>query len=284
MAARHLKIVAAKRLPVQFLSRVSPSKCNSWDTSEFIVSMSGSKTTVRNRARWLKWLECEFTDLKVHGSNPTSASRLPLSRLGQLGSIPAHVAENSPTANDRFRPSWDSSDRRSPRVSVNLMFCLSPNSTDFDKYTHLQISLEASRQRCGTYYEVSQQLKGMSLYIYIKLFCCNTLSVPIYHATRGRHEGWDTARLPKPRQGKSRGRGRVQATNLPVTISPIRSQVEHKIHGNSGTAPTSWARKTALSSATDRQACATHVPTNATSGAEHILLLKSPLHNRKLVL
>ncbi|KAG5441132.1 hypothetical protein CSKR_102768, partial [Clonorchis sinensis] len=40
-------------------------------------------------ARWRKWLEPEFTDRKVHGSNPTSASRLPLSRLGQPGSIPA---------------------------------------------------------------------------------------------------------------------------------------------------------------------------------------------------
>ncbi|KAG5450137.1 hypothetical protein CSKR_112663, partial [Clonorchis sinensis] len=43
------------------------------------------------RARWPKWLEREFTDQKVRGSNPTSASRLPLSRLGQPGSIPALV-------------------------------------------------------------------------------------------------------------------------------------------------------------------------------------------------
>ncbi|KAG5447119.1 hypothetical protein CSKR_107586 [Clonorchis sinensis] len=42
-------------------------------------------------ARWLKWLEREFTDRKVRGSNPTSASRLPLSRFGQPGSIPALV-------------------------------------------------------------------------------------------------------------------------------------------------------------------------------------------------
>ncbi|KER27249.1 hypothetical protein T265_05653 [Opisthorchis viverrini] len=33
----------------------------------------------------------EFTDRKVRGSNPTSASRLLLSRLGQPGSIPALV-------------------------------------------------------------------------------------------------------------------------------------------------------------------------------------------------
>ncbi|KAG5454059.1 hypothetical protein CSKR_102024 [Clonorchis sinensis] len=36
-------------------------------------------------------LERERTDRKVRGSNPTSASRLPLSRLGQPGSIPALV-------------------------------------------------------------------------------------------------------------------------------------------------------------------------------------------------
>ncbi|KAG5455339.1 hypothetical protein CSKR_104985, partial [Clonorchis sinensis] len=37
------------------------------------------------------WLEREFTDRKACGSNPTSASRLPLSRLGQPGTIPALV-------------------------------------------------------------------------------------------------------------------------------------------------------------------------------------------------
>ncbi|KER31378.1 hypothetical protein T265_02423 [Opisthorchis viverrini] len=40
-------------------------------------------------ARRLKRLEREFTDRKVRGSNPTSASRLPLFRLGQPDSIPA---------------------------------------------------------------------------------------------------------------------------------------------------------------------------------------------------
>ncbi|KAG5452465.1 hypothetical protein CSKR_110233 [Clonorchis sinensis] len=46
---------------------------------------------IKRGARWLKWLERELTDRKVRGSNPTSASRLPLSRLGQPGSIPALV-------------------------------------------------------------------------------------------------------------------------------------------------------------------------------------------------
>ncbi|KER20684.1 hypothetical protein T265_10829, partial [Opisthorchis viverrini] len=33
-------------------------------------------------------------------------------------------------------------------------------------------------------------------------------------ATRRKHEGWDTDRLPEPRWRKSRGRGRLQTTNL----------------------------------------------------------------------
>ncbi|KER30782.1 hypothetical protein T265_02825 [Opisthorchis viverrini] len=50
------------------------------------------------QARWPKWLEHEFTDRKVRGSNPTSVFRLPLSRLGQLGSIPALVLPLGSTA------------------------------------------------------------------------------------------------------------------------------------------------------------------------------------------
>ncbi|KER31347.1 hypothetical protein T265_02398 [Opisthorchis viverrini] len=45
--------------------------------------------------RWTKWLKREFTDRKVRGSNPTSATRLPLSRLGQPDSIPALVLPSS---------------------------------------------------------------------------------------------------------------------------------------------------------------------------------------------
>ncbi|KAG5447024.1 hypothetical protein CSKR_108874 [Clonorchis sinensis] len=45
--------------------------------------------TLSFEARWPKWLEREFTDRNVLGSNQTSASRLLLSRLGQPGSIPA---------------------------------------------------------------------------------------------------------------------------------------------------------------------------------------------------
>ncbi|KAG5455082.1 hypothetical protein CSKR_113637 [Clonorchis sinensis] len=51
------------------------------------------------------------------------------------------VVENSSTAHYRFRFSWGSSGRRSPRVSVNLMFYLKPNCTKLAKYTHLQTNL-----------------------------------------------------------------------------------------------------------------------------------------------
>ncbi|KER26552.1 hypothetical protein T265_06196 [Opisthorchis viverrini] len=66
----------------------------------------------------LPLLEREFTDRKVRGSNPSSASRPPLSRLGQSGSIPALVLPTggmaarhlrSVTA-ERFRFSFKSCD------------------------------------------------------------------------------------------------------------------------------------------------------------------------------
>ncbi|KER26341.1 hypothetical protein T265_06388 [Opisthorchis viverrini] len=93
------------------------------------------------------------------------------------------VAKNSSTAHDRFRLSWGSSGRHSFRVSLKLMIYLNPNCTVFEEYTHFSY----------------------------------TILMPSCHATRRKHEGWDTARLPKPRQGKSRGSGRVRTTDLPVS-------------------------------------------------------------------
>ncbi|KER24500.1 hypothetical protein T265_14416, partial [Opisthorchis viverrini] len=68
-------------------------------TSDVMLSKQGSRILASQPnlaasfgklgARWPKWLECEFTDRKVRGSNPTSISQPPLSRLGQPGSIPA---------------------------------------------------------------------------------------------------------------------------------------------------------------------------------------------------
>ncbi|KER23522.1 LOW QUALITY PROTEIN: hypothetical protein T265_14625 [Opisthorchis viverrini] len=60
---------------------------------ELLKYIGGVRAILRlsYQARWPKWLEREFTDRKVRGSNPAFATRLPLSRLRQPGSIPALV-------------------------------------------------------------------------------------------------------------------------------------------------------------------------------------------------
>ncbi|KER34324.1 hypothetical protein T265_00165 [Opisthorchis viverrini] len=50
-----------------------------------------------------QWLEREFTDRKVR-SNPTSASRLPLSRLGEPGSIPTLELPSGDMTDDTIPP------------------------------------------------------------------------------------------------------------------------------------------------------------------------------------
>ncbi|GAA31310.2 Ras-related protein Rab-3B, partial [Clonorchis sinensis] len=55
-----------------------------------------------------------------------------------------------------------------------------------------------------------------------RAFSCSTLSVSSCHATQRKHESWDTARFPKPRQEKSRGSGRVLITDLPDTAGQER--------------------------------------------------------------
>ncbi|KAG5446649.1 hypothetical protein CSKR_108306 [Clonorchis sinensis] len=59
----------------------------------------------------------------------------PFSRLANVSSLYAK------TPSVRLTTGWGSSNRRSPRVSINLMFYLNPNWTDLDKYIHLQINL-----------------------------------------------------------------------------------------------------------------------------------------------
>ncbi|KAG5454445.1 Heteroproteinous nuclear ribonucleoprotein L, partial [Clonorchis sinensis] len=128
-------------------------------------------------------LERERTDRKVRGSNPTrSASRLPLSRLGQPGSIPALVL-----------PSGGMAARQAGRGGAE----------------------RTDRQAAVT------QCNGPAvLFAFLDLLAKKNCSAvaPFRCLTAMPHEGWDTARLPKPRQGKSRGRaGRVRTTDLPVS-------------------------------------------------------------------
>ncbi|KER23094.1 hypothetical protein T265_08948 [Opisthorchis viverrini] len=56
-----------------------------------LITLVLGRVSVRKNGEIAQWLERESTDRKVRGSNRTSASRLPLSRLGQPDSISAHV-------------------------------------------------------------------------------------------------------------------------------------------------------------------------------------------------
>ncbi|KAG5454364.1 hypothetical protein CSKR_113910 [Clonorchis sinensis] len=54
------------------------------------------------------------------------------------------VAENSSTVHDRFRPSWGSSGRRSPRVSINLMFYLNLKTSQTGDSAGFQVAENSS--------------------------------------------------------------------------------------------------------------------------------------------
>ncbi|KAG5450666.1 hypothetical protein CSKR_108784, partial [Clonorchis sinensis] len=73
------------------------------------------------------------------------------SETGELDfAFESSCTEQTGITHNRFRPSWGSSGRSSPRVSVNLMFYLIPNWTVFEKYTHLHINLVFARDSPGT--------------------------------------------------------------------------------------------------------------------------------------
>ncbi|KAG5453155.1 hypothetical protein CSKR_106982 [Clonorchis sinensis] len=58
----------------------------------FLYPTKNNRKHLQDAQKWGRdGSEREFTDRKVHGSNPTSASRFPLSRLGKPGSSPALV-------------------------------------------------------------------------------------------------------------------------------------------------------------------------------------------------
>ncbi|KAG5447960.1 hypothetical protein CSKR_100924 [Clonorchis sinensis] len=82
--------------------------------------------------RWLKWLERKFTDRKVCGSNPNSASRLPLSRLGQPGSPPDERLLRPSQTNQVERPADDSN------IFLNLHFFGLPGPLNFSVCMNIQ--------------------------------------------------------------------------------------------------------------------------------------------------
>ncbi|KAG5449372.1 hypothetical protein CSKR_101182 [Clonorchis sinensis] len=70
--------------------------CNQWATKEakhayVSAAQVYAQVYLTQSNGMAQWLERIFTDQNVRGSNPTSASRLPLSRFWQPGSIPTLV-------------------------------------------------------------------------------------------------------------------------------------------------------------------------------------------------
>ncbi|KAG5454228.1 hypothetical protein CSKR_111777 [Clonorchis sinensis] len=225
----------------------------------------------------LKWLERESTDRKVRGSNPASASRIPLSRFGQPGSILTLVLlsggmavrhRKGATAERlfiyiyyysiipwRLRSTAGRSECMAFRTdhhhyrqqSVYRLTTKTPLPSSISR--SLQHYQPCSGGSCGLhpgryrqYPDFSKSLSWLYPSQVDHLPVCATLngarktalllssgdsgsierksfsylSVPNRHATRRKHEDWDTVRLPRPRQGKSKDRGRVRTTDLPV--------------------------------------------------------------------
>ncbi|KAG5444707.1 hypothetical protein CSKR_107757 [Clonorchis sinensis] len=100
----------------------------------------------------LRWLGREFTDRTVRGSNPTSASRLPLSRLGQPGSSSALVLPSGGMAvrhrkgvtAERFHFIFQTTDNQetcsSESVKRNTTICVQTNSEELLQLTLKTIS------------------------------------------------------------------------------------------------------------------------------------------------
>ncbi|KER28782.1 hypothetical protein T265_04473 [Opisthorchis viverrini] len=144
------------------------------------------------------------SDRNVRGSNPTPASRLLQSRFGQSGSISAVVLPPAELQLDiaaRKRQQAHHCQSETPKTEISIKLrCHQQVSTVLSR-TH--VSRTAARHRS------QETTAGSQLPV-----CCNTLPVLRCHTTQRKHKGWDTARLPKPREEKSRARGRIRTRDL----------------------------------------------------------------------
>ncbi|KAG5450639.1 hypothetical protein CSKR_100115, partial [Clonorchis sinensis] len=77
--------------------------------------------------------------LKREASLCSPFSRLEISQTRDSAGF--QVAESSSTTLDHVSSTWGSSDRCSPRVSLNHMFYLNPNCTNFTNHTQLHTNL-----------------------------------------------------------------------------------------------------------------------------------------------
>ncbi|KAG5452098.1 hypothetical protein CSKR_107924 [Clonorchis sinensis] len=146
------------------------------------------------------------------------------SRLEQPGSIPALVLPSGGMAvRHRKGATAERNVMRPPHIPVATIF-------ETSRYTYIRNALlirllKIFRQPTtgfalfGAYPHKPSQYKNRSV-ILREAFGCSTLSVPRCHAIHRKLEGWDTAKLLRPRQGQSRGRGLVRTTDLPDWFRP----------------------------------------------------------------
>ncbi|KER33406.1 LOW QUALITY PROTEIN: hypothetical protein T265_12620 [Opisthorchis viverrini] len=152
---------------------------------------------------------------RLYLSSPSSASRIPLSRRGKPGNIPALVL-----------PLGGMVARHQKGVTAERLFIYSATGGELPYKIVVHFRAGAvGMLRLGSKHGPSGPEAGSLTTelsrAQIKAFSCSTLPVPSCHVTRREHEGWDTARLPKPRQGKSSGRGRIRTADL-QEIEPLR--------------------------------------------------------------
>ncbi|KAG5440965.1 hypothetical protein CSKR_109720, partial [Clonorchis sinensis] len=199
-----------------------------------------------------RWLTARFADRKVHGSNPTSASRFPPSRLGQPGSISdlTQLRWSLPS-------SWMGTPRRVTSTvrdivrhgpvapSMALMhpsYCLQciapfpiPRRNSPLTVVHLRTNLSAPAsnaqlptsppqiiggRNCGSYNHCRTSTRGIHVLL-LPSEEISLLSLVSNHGPVVCRENQIHLQI-----------------SVFVAVSPFWVQVEHKVDGNSGTVPT----------------------------------------------
>ncbi|KAG5454893.1 AAA ATPase midasin [Clonorchis sinensis] len=102
-------------------------------------------------ARWPQSLEREFTDRTVRGSNPTSASRLPMSRLGQPGSIPGLV---QPSGGMAVRHRKDATAERLFCFSLYSLVCCYHTRSVFNSPFYIDLLLKWQAEYLGSRHDL----------------------------------------------------------------------------------------------------------------------------------
>ncbi|KAG5454717.1 hypothetical protein CSKR_104910 [Clonorchis sinensis] len=188
----------------------------------------------------------KFTDRKVRGSNPNSASRLPLPSLGQTANIPAVVSS-----------SGDMATRHRKGVTVERLFIIIHYSvlpSQYDSKWNLlvdnccveQLNVLNQAALCFSWYDT----RDIAIYCrveYKHMYICNALLIRLLKVLRQPTTGFA---LLGTQQETSQTEDSVGfqlslsqdqidlQISVFIEVSPSWVQAEHKVDGNSGTAPT----------------------------------------------